>query len=160
MRNLSIITMVILLAGCATPGYVLEYNDKKNNGTYICTHKEDTPSYYGRTYPYSYFEDEEIGAKAACQKDLAKTKGKYRCEDYVTRTYHGSSKYDGLGWGSRRYDMCVADGRSNCYDNSYPFAKCIAAKCSYKAKELALGSNGDAEDWITKADWDDCASRR
>lgn len=149
-----------ILSACTYgPGYSLKRDDKKNNGSYICSYESEYPITTTQTKDmyFSVWEfNTKEAAEKACNKAQKQTKGKYRCADYLS----GYSIFDGTEWGSRLYDKCIANNGDNCYSQSYSFADCIAAKCNYKSEKLKYKETDTFGDiWIKKSEWNECLQR-
>lgn len=155
----SILCASIILVACTYgPGYSLKRDDKKNNGSYICSYESEYPPMQDKSMYFSVWEFKtKADAELACKKAQKQTKSKYRCSDYLS----GYTIFDGTSWGSRMYDKCIANNSDNCYSRSYSFAHCIAAKCNYKGTKLQYkgNSNNEYDIWIKKSEWDECWNR-
>lgn len=142
------------------PGYSLKRDDKKDNGSYICSYELESPPMQEKNMYFSVWEfNTKEDAEKACKKAHKQTQGKLRCKDYL----NGYSIFDGTEWGGRMYDKCIANNGNNCYSQSYSFAHCVAAKCNYKSEKLKYKENNnskyDYDIWIKKSEWDECWQR-
>lgn len=147
--------LVLILSGCGMgPGYELKYVD----GAYKCTYQENVNYLINDKYfEISDYENDKNKAQSACKSVQKKLKNKYRCLDYVEIDSLNKQSYIGIFFANRLYQQCIANDNDDCL-KYYPFADCIAAKCTYKSQKIKY-QKYKQEDWISYDDWSACTQQ-